>query len=199
MQKIKLDKAYWDSRYQSDNIKWDIGYVSPAIKNWFDIQGNKNLSILIPGAGSGYEVSYAHQLGFKKVFYMDISSEAVNLFKSKNTSFPESRILSTDFFDLNLSSYFDVIIEQTFFCAQSPSKRVKYVKKTYDLLRKKGQIVGLLFGINFQKDGPPFGGDIMEYQKLFEQKYEINKLQICNTSIPERAGSEIWMELTKKS
>ena len=53
MEKIKLDKAYWDSRYQSDNIKWDIGYVSPAIKNWFDIQENKNLSILIPGAGSG--------------------------------------------------------------------------------------------------------------------------------------------------
>ena len=66
-------------------------------------------------------------------------------------------------------------------------------------MRKKGQIGGLLFGINFQEDGPPFGGDIMEYQKLFEQKYEINKLQICNTSIPERAGSEIWMELTKKS
>ena len=46
MEKIKLDKAYWDSRYQSDNIKWDIGYVSPAIKNWFDIQENKNLSYL---------------------------------------------------------------------------------------------------------------------------------------------------------
>ena len=32
MVKIKLDKAYWDSRYQSDNIGWDIGFVSPAIK-----------------------------------------------------------------------------------------------------------------------------------------------------------------------
>ena len=65
MEEIKLDKAYWDSRYQSDNTRWDIGYVSPAIKNWFDFQENKDLSILIPGAGSGYEVSYAHQLGLK--------------------------------------------------------------------------------------------------------------------------------------
>ena len=178
MVKIKLDKAYWDSRYQSDNIGWDIGFVSPAIKNWFDIQENKDLHILIPGAGSGYEVSYAHKIGFKNVFYMDISSEAVALFKSKNKSFPENRILSSDFFDLNLSSHFDIIIEQTFFCAQSPSRRVKYVKKTHDLLRKKGQIVGLLFGINFQKNGPPFGGDIVQYQKLFESKYEIEKLQI---------------------
>lgn len=199
MVKIKLDKAYWDSRYQSDNIGWDIGFVSPAIKNWFDIQENKDLHILIPGAGSGYEVSYAHKIGFKNVFYMDISSEAVALFKSKNKSFPENRILSSDFFDLNLSSHFDIIIEQTFFCAQSPSRRVKYVKKTHDLLRKKGQIVGLLFGINFQKNGPPFGGDIVQYQKLFESKYEIEKLQICKNSIPERAGNEIWMELTKKS
>ena len=199
MVKIKLDKAYWDSRYQSDNIGWDIGFVSPAIKNWFDIQENKDLHILIPGAGSGYEVSYAHKIGFKNVFYMDISSEAVALFKSKNISFPENRILSSDFFDLNLSSHFDIIIEQTFFCAQSPSRRVKYVKKTHDLLRKKGQIVGLLFGINFQKNGPPFGGDIVQYQKLFESKYEIEKLQICKNSIPERAGNEIWMELTKKS
>jgi thiopurine S-methyltransferase len=199
MVKIKLDKAYWDSRYQSDNIGWDIGFVSPAIKNWFDIQENKDLHILIPGAGSGYEVSYAHKIGFKNVFYMDISSEAVALFKSKNKSFPENRILSSDFFDLNLSSHFDIIIEQTFFCAQSPSRRVKYVKKTHDLLRKKGQIVGLLFGINFQKNGPPFGGDIVQYQKLFESKYEIEKLQICKNSIPERAGNEIWMELTKKN
>lgn len=199
MVKIKLDKAYWDSRYQSDNIGWDIGFVSPAIKNWFDIQENKDLHILIPGAGSGYEVSYAHKIGFKNVFYMDISSEAVALFKSKNISFPENRILSSDFFDLNLSSHFDIIIEQTFFCAQSPSRRVKYVKKTHDLLRKKGQIVGLLFGINFQKNGPPFGGDIVQYQKLFESKYEIEKLQICKNSIPERAGNEIWMELTKKN
>tara|TARA_B100001939_G_scaffold347500_1_gene369310 strand:- start:1082 stop:1681 length:600 start_codon:yes stop_codon:yes gene_type:complete len=199
MVKIKLDKAYWDSRYQSDNIGWDIGFVSPAIKNWFDIQENKDLHILIPGAGSGYEVSYAHKIGFKNVFYMDFSLEAVALFKSKNISFPENRILSSDFFDLNLSSHFDIIIEQTFFCAQSPSRRVKYVKKTHDLLRKKGQIVGLLFGINFQKNGPPFGGDIVQYQKLFESKYEIEKLQICKNSIPERAGNEIWMELTKKS
>ena len=199
MVKIKLDKAYWDSRYQSNNIGWDIGFVSPAIKNWFDIQENRELHILIPGAGSGYEVSYAHKIGFKNVFYMDISSEAVALFKSKNISFPENRILSSDFFDLNLSSHFDIIIEQTFFCAQSPSKRVKYVKKTHDLLRKKGQIVGLLFGINFQKNGPPFGGDIVQYQKLFEPKYDIKKLQICKNSIPERAGNEIWMELTKKS
>ena len=199
MEKSKLDKAYWDSRYQSNNIGWDIGYVSPAIKNWFDTQENKDLHILIPGAGSGYEVSYAYQLGFKNIFYMDISSEALTLFKSKNTSFPENRILSTDFFNLNLSSYFDVIIEQTFFCAQSPTKRTKYVNKTHDLLKKKGQLIGLLFGINFQNDGPPFGGDIMEYQNLFEQKYEINKLQLCQTSIPERMGNEIWMELTKKS
>ena len=76
---------------------------------------------------------------------------------------------------------------------------MKYVNKTHDLLRKKGQLIGLLFGINFQKDGPPFGGEIMEYQNLFEQKYKINKLQICQTSIPERMGNEIWMELTKKS
>ena len=51
MVKIKLDKAYWDSRYQSDNIGWDIGFVSPAIKNWFDILENKDLQIFIPGAG----------------------------------------------------------------------------------------------------------------------------------------------------
>ena len=199
MGKIRLDKAYWDSRYQSNKIGWDIGYISPAIKNWFDTQKNKDLHILIPGAGSGYEVSYAHQLAFKNVFYMDISSEAVTLFKSKNKWFPENRILSENFFDLSMSSYFDVIIEQTFFCAQNPSVRLKYVEKTHNLLRKKGQLIGLLFGINFEKKGPPFGGSMMEYQKLFEPKFDIKKLQICKNSIPERKGNEIWMELTKKS
>ncbi len=199
MGKIKLNKAYWDYRYQSNEIGWDIGFVSPAIKNWLDTQKNKDLRILIPGAGAGYEVSYAHHLGFKNVFYMDISTEAVALFKSKNAKFPDDRILSADFFDLKLPSFFDVIIEQTFFCAQRPEDRKKYVKKSHELLQMGGQLIGLLFGIQFEKDGPPFGGEIDEYRLLFGQDYQIDHLQICSNSIKERAGSEIWMEMTKKS
>ena len=44
-----LGAKYWDSRYVSDEIGWDIGYPSTPLKEYIDTIENKNLKILIPG------------------------------------------------------------------------------------------------------------------------------------------------------
>jgi hypothetical protein len=58
VKKTILNQSYWDNRYINHQTGWDLGEISPAIKKWFDNQTNKELKILIPGAGSGYEVKY---------------------------------------------------------------------------------------------------------------------------------------------
>ena len=40
--KMSLDSSSWNQRYISENTRWDIGYVSTPLKEYFD-QLNENL------------------------------------------------------------------------------------------------------------------------------------------------------------
>jgi len=65
------------------------------------------------------------------------------------------QVLLGDFF--NHKGEYDLIIEQTFFCALPPTMRQKYVWKMHELLAKDGILAGLLFNRKFEVS-PPFGG-----------------------------------------
>jgi len=77
-----LNSAYWSRQYLSGRQGWDIGYPSPAIKAYLDQLTNKNLRILLPGAGKGWEAGYAFREGFSQVYYLDFSPLAVKAFKN---------------------------------------------------------------------------------------------------------------------
>ena len=42
-----LSAKYWDDRYLNDDFGWDLGQVSPALKDYSDQLTDKNLAILI--------------------------------------------------------------------------------------------------------------------------------------------------------
>ena len=198
MKKTILNQSYWDNRYTNHQTGWDLGEISPAIKKWFDNQTNKELKILIPGAGSGYEVKYGFENGFKNIYYLDLSSEVATRFKRNNPPIPVSQVLNKDFFEFQQNDFFDVIIEQTFFCAINPRLREKYITKAQTLLTDQGKIIGLLFNKKFDTESPPFGGTIEEYENLFSKKFIIKKLEKANNSITDRKGYELWIEFMKK-
>ncbi|MCB0465100.1 MAG: SAM-dependent methyltransferase, partial [Aequorivita sp.] len=105
-------------------------------------------------------------------------------------------LLHTDFFELE--DTFDLILEQTFFCALEPSLREEYVNKMDKLLKPNGKLVGLLFNIPLNDDKPPFGGNKEEYLSLFEDKFRIETMGVAYNSIPQRAGNELFFMLSKK-
>jgi hypothetical protein len=53
-----LSKDYWNNRYEADEIGWDLKIISPPLKAYIDQLTDKNIRILIPGCGSGYEAEY---------------------------------------------------------------------------------------------------------------------------------------------
>jgi thiopurine S-methyltransferase len=198
MKRDSLNENFWNNRYLENNTGWDLGAISPAIKKWFDTKKNKDLQILIPGAGKGHEVKYGFDHGFNNIHYLDISNGAVTFFKDNCTNFPKEQILISDFFDLKKDLFFDVVIEQTFFCAISPILRKSYIKKTYEILKENGCIIGLLFNRRFDTQGPPFGGFYEEYVELFSKLFVIEKLEnSINSAIP-RKGNEFWIKMRKK-
>lgn len=190
MKKNKLDKNYWEDRYTKNNTGWNIGYPSTPIKNYIDQLKDKTLKILIPGAGNGYEAEYLWNLGFKNIYVVDFAAQALNNFKQRVPNFPDEQLLCVDFFELNLR--FDLIIEQTFFCALNPDLRNKYVAHMHLLLKPKGKLVGLLFDFPLTQSGPPFGGSLSEYQLRFKEKFKIKILETSINSIKERQGKELF-------
>jgi len=193
---MKLDETFWDTRYKDNNTRWDIGYVSTPLKDYFDQLTNKDLRILIPGGGNSYEAEYLYNLGFKNVYVVDLSETALKNIQHRVSGFPESQLIHANFFDLDLT--FDLIIEQTFFCALNPTLRSKYVSKTNKLLSEKGKIVGLLFCVPLNEDHPPFGGNKEEYIPYFNPFYTIEIMELAHNSIPSRAGNELFIKLIKK-
>lgn len=192
---MSFDKSYWEDKFSNDETDWDIGYVSTPLKEYFDQITNKDLRILIPGSGNGYEAEYLHSKGFKNVFIVEWSDTAIKNFQERFPEFPPENIFNEDFF--THKEKYDLIIEQTFFCALHPSLRENYVKKMYELLFPNGKLAGLLFNRNFN-DGPPFGGSKDEYRKLFEPYFNFKYFDDCYNSIKPRKDSELFINFIKK-
>lgn len=196
--KIKnpLDKAYWEHRYELNKTGWDIGYVSTPIKAYVDQLKNLEQKILIPGGGNSFEAEYLLNKGFKNVSVLDIAQQPLINIEKRILNFPKKQLINQNFFEH--TAKYDLIIEQTFFCALTPALRTDYVDKMHRLLNKNGKLVGVLFDFEFTENGPPFGGSIIEYIQLFYAKFEIKVFEKCYNSIKQRQGNELFFIFEKK-
>ena len=192
----KENQGFWDQRYQDNEMGWDLKQVSPPLKNYIDTLKDKSMAILIPGCGNAYEAEYLLHQGFTNVTVIDIAPTLVNRLKEKFEGRP-IKIINGNFFEHK--GHYDLILEQTFFCAINPALRKDYMEKCYNLLNQKGKIAGLLFGVIFEKEGPPHGGTKQEYENLFRSKFNFLQLDVCKTSIEPRMGNELFIEFEKKS
>lgn len=189
-----LNSSYWQNRYEQNQTGWDVGEITTPLKEYFDQLKDKNIRILIPGAGNAYEAEYLHRSGFTNVFVIDIATAPLQNITDRYPDFPKEHLIHGDFFDHNDS--YDLIVEQTFFCALDPSLRKRYAEKMASLLNKDGKLVGLLFDRDFE-GGPPFGGCAAEYKGYFEELFRFKVFESSRNSIHPRKNTELFMILEK--
>lgn len=185
---------YWDERYQNNQTGWDMHQVSPPLKTYIDSLENKQINILIPGCGNAYEAEYLLESGFENVSLIDISATLTDRLKRKFRN-KKINIFNENFF--NHSGQYDLILEQTFFCALNPGLRKDYVDQCENLLCKDGRIAGVLFNMEMKKPGPPFTASNEEYEELFSKKFSFNIFEPCTNSIKPRLGNELFFEFQK--
>ncbi|HSR38524.1 MAG TPA: methyltransferase domain-containing protein [Phnomibacter sp.] len=190
--KPALNDDYWSQRYLTEQTGWDIGYISTPIKEYVDQLENKNISILIPGCGNAYEAHYLWNQGFQNITLIDISSVLVERLQKEVTS-TSIQVMHGDFFD-HVGQY-DLLLEQTLFCAIAPGMREKYIAQAASLLKPGGKLVGVLFNCHFD-GGPPFGGTIEEYRPMFSRHFNILKMEPCYNSIEARSNREAFIICT---
>lgn len=191
----KLNKEFWEQRYQNNETGWDVGKITTPLREYIDQIENKELKTLIPGAGNGYEFDYFIAKGFKNIFVIDLAKQPLDTIIKRNPKF-ENNLIQGDFFELKQT--FDLVIEQTFFCALNPELRTKYVTKMHSLLKQKGKVAGLLFDFLLTEIGPPFGGSEQEYLNLFSEKFDIKTLNRAHNSIKPRKDKELFFIFEKK-
>lgn len=190
---MNFDEQYWTERYDTGKDGWDIGYISTPIKEYIDQLTNKDIKILIPGAGNSHEAEYIHNQGFKKLYVCDLSTAPLANLKKRVPDFPQDHLIHGNFFEIQ--DQFDLVLEQTFFCALNPSLREDYIQQMSKIIKPAGNLAGLLFGKDFEREGPPFGGVIEDYKALFSEKFDIRVLAPCTNSIESRMGSELFINM----
>jgi len=126
---------------------------------------------------------------------LDVSPLAKTEFLRRVPDFPQENFLLGDFF--GHSGSYDLILEQTLFCALEPNLRPKYAAKMFALLKPGGKLQGLLFNFTLTEVGPPFGGSTAEYRGYFAPFFNIKQLEPCHNSIKPRMGNELFIDLEK--
>jgi len=190
---MNFDEQYWTERYDAGKDGWDLGCISPPIKEYIDQLTNKDIKILIPGAGNSHEAEYIHNQGFTNLYVCDISNVPLDNLKERVTTFPIDNLIHGNFFEIQ--DKFDLVLEQTFFCALNPSLRQDYIEQMSKIIKPNGNLIGLLFSIEFDREGPPFGGVINNYKAMFSKKFDIRVITPCTNSIESRMGSELFINM----
>ena len=192
----KLDASFWGDRYENNTTGWDLGHASTPIKTYIEQLDDKNIAILVPGCGNSHEAELLHKSGFTNVSVLDFAKQPLKNFSERIPDFPKENLIHENFFNHN--KRYDLILEQTFFCALHPTLRNDYIKKMHELLNEKGKLAGLLFEFPLTNEGPPFGGNREEYITSFSPFFTIKTLEKSYNSIESRNGRELFAIFEKK-
>ena len=145
--KIGYTQEDWQRHYDEGDLGWDLGQVAPPFIRLFESNIILPGKTLVPGCGRGHEVIYLAENGFE-VTAVDYSSGAVNHLNSTVQEHKlKCQVLHMDFFGIDSAhnGVYDLLIEQTFFCAISPEQRPSYVSTVARALKQGGMLAGLFY------------------------------------------------------
>ena len=91
--------AFWANRYEDNMTGWDIGAPSTPLVKYFDQLADKQLKILIPGAGNAYEAEYLWSQGFSNVHVLDIAPQPLAALQKRVPDFPAAQLIQANFFE----------------------------------------------------------------------------------------------------
>ena len=189
----------WQRHYDEGDLGWDLGQVAPPFIRLFESNIILPGKTLVPGCGRGHEVIYLTENGFE-VTAVDYSSGAVNHLKSTVQERKlKCKVLHMDFFGIDSAhnGVYDLLIEQTFFCAISPEQRPSYVSTVARALKQGGMLAGLFYHTG-KEGGPPFNTTREDILKHFSDLFEIQQLSKSEDSVEQRKNKEWLVILVKK-
>ncbi|MEZ4370268.1 MAG: methyltransferase domain-containing protein [Polyangiaceae bacterium] len=217
----------WEQAWQAGRTRWDAGKSSPKlleleatgeITRLLDSVGTDSRSrghmpggarrLLVPGAGSGYDVLTLASVG-RHVTGLDLAPSALDRFaklKAETATDGSAEFLCRDFFELSEDpgqrASYDLVWDYTFFCALAPRLRDAWAAAQAALLRPNGILLTLMYPLIEGDDvdreqGPPFPlSRAIYHQHLVETaRFSLEHFETVAESHPSREGREgfgVW-------
>lgn len=91
---MTFDEQYWSDRYRCGQTGWDTGTITTPLKEYIDQLTDKDIGVLIPGAGNAYEAEYLFKRGFENVTVLDISIDPLENLKARVPGWPEEQLVA---------------------------------------------------------------------------------------------------------
>ena len=175
---------FWDTRFRGGVTPWDAGGAPAHLREW--ISGKKPCRVLVPGAGTVYEVRLFAELGHD-VLAIDFSDAAIEAAQRIGL-----QVKKADFFSLD-EALFDLVYERAFLCALPRTCWPDWGRRMAELVRPGGELAGFFYMDDNQR-GPPFGISQERLAALREEAFELKENQAVppEQSIPVFKGREIW-------
>jgi hypothetical protein len=134
----------------------------------------------------------------RAVIGLDLAPTAARRFEAvreeRGVAAERARVVTGDFFELEVEEPFDLVFDYTFLCAIQPDQRRAWAHKMEQLVRPGGQLVQVVFpAIDAPPDqGPPFALRPEHLEELLEPRWERLELRAVERSHPGREDKE-WL------
>jgi len=189
-----MELKFWHERWENGQIGFHQSDYNPyLLKHWDDLHVAPGCKVFVPLAGKSNDMFWLSQQGYK-VVGVELSSIAVKAFFEDNQLSYDIRsdndfdiyytenieIYCGDFFKLThmLMLGTDAVFDRASLIALPPPLRQKYTDKMHEILPADCQI--LLISMQYlqeQMDGPPFSVHEEEVFELYEQGFNVSRLE----------------------
>jgi hypothetical protein len=219
-----MSRDYWESRYQTGDMRWEKGGPSPGLVDFLaahpELRGGDALvaaapgsgqkmgasatmvslptpTVCVPGCGTGHDVREFARAGFDASGF-DIAPSAIRLSQAKTMAAGlKARFQLADFLHDEPPQKFDWLFEHTLFCAIQPQERDDYVRAVLKWLKPDGQYLAVNYLIP-DEDGPPFGTTRDELWRRFSAEFNLVE-EIVPRSYPNRTVLELLLWWRRKA
>ncbi len=200
MSKDRSNREFWQSRYRTGQIPWDLGGASAPVQGIVDRYVPSTGNVLIPCCGRGHEAIYLAERGYG-VTAVDLILEPLHyLRKSARERRLDIEVLHQDIFELPpaCDNAFDVFLEQTCLCSLDPSLYTSYQALAHRTLKPGGQLLGVFMEVPWT-DGPPYNCPPDTVSALFSSsRWTHGGTEPVTPRNPARPGPEYTARFVKR-
>ena len=172
-----MPEVDWDARYRDGEIPWEKGMPHPGLL--FFVERHREIFADAPrlfhaGCGYGRDASYL-ALFCSELTALDISEAPIDGAKKLYPEIKNINWHTADLFTWDEPEKYDLVWEQSCFCAIPLERRQDYVRSVHALLKPGGLLVAVFF-LNPDhppEEGPPFGVTREELNDFFAENFEL--------------------------
>ena len=183
----------WRKNWRAGVTPWDAGTSPPALRSLVDRGAVPSGRILVPGCGTGYDLSTLARTD-REVVGIDLSEDARKAFVAAHPELPGSVIYEVaDFFSYAPARGFDFVWDYTFFCALDPDQRTSWSRAMQRLVNPGGVLATLLFPFEDPisgTQGPPWPVNTAMVRSCVEDGFEELETTDVGRTHPGREGKE---------